>query len=312
MKKKMVMLLLASVMLTGAAGCSSAASTAASSAASQPSTTAAETIAQTASASSASSAAASDSDLPDDLNALFQMENDIFAAHQTLWDKVFASMDKATAPSAEDYAGLLASVIDAIKSDLTEEDLDTLNSDVEQIRKIEEKMTQVQAAENADSTATAITEGTKFPSFSGTDFDGAEISDSFFSENTVTVLNFWFNGCVPCVDELPVLNQLSEDLKAKGGALAGINTETFDNNTDAIATAKELLSSQGASYRNIVLPSDSEAGKYASGIMAFPTTIVVDRNGNIVGDPIVGSLEDESNMKKLTDTVDSVIAADQK
>ena len=315
MKKKMVMLLLVSTMIAGAYGCSSS-NAKESTGAAAATTAAAETTASAAESSeadeTASAASADSSELPDDLNELFQMENDIFAEHNALWEKVFASMDKATAPVADDYASLLAATVDAIKDELSEEDLATLNADVEQIRKIEDKMTEVQMAGSDDTAASDAADVEKFPAFEGTDFDGNAVSDSIFSEHAVTLVNFWFNECSPCIEELPTLNELNETLKEKGGTLIGINTEVFDNNEDAIATAKELLATQGASYTNLILSSDSEAGKYASGIMSFPTTLIIDRNGNIVGDPIIGNLNGGDNMQNLMDRIDAVIAADQK
>ncbi len=213
---------------------------------------------------------------------------------------------------ADDYASFLAATIDAIKEELSEEDLATLNADVEQIRKIEDKMTEVQSTDSDTIFGSDISAGEKFPAFEGTDFDGNTISDSIFSEHAVTLVNFWFNECSPCVEELPTLSELNKTLQEKGGTLIGINTEVFDNNEDAIAAAKELLATQGASYTNLILSSDSEAGKYASGIMSFPTTLIIDRNGNIVGDPIIGNLNGGDNLQNLMDRIDAVIAADQK
>ena len=308
MKKKMVMLLLVSTMIAGAYGCSSTAKK--STGAAAETTVATETTA--AAITDSSAASADSSDLPDDLNELFQMENDIFAEHNTLWEKVFASMDKATPPADDNYASFLAATIDAIKEELSEEDLATLNADIEQIRKIEDKMTEVQSTDSDTSFGSAISDGEKFPAFEGTDFDGNTISDSIFSEHAVTLVNFWFNECSPCVEELPTLSELNKTLQEKGGTLIGINTEVFDNNEEAIATAKDLLATQGASYTNLILSSDSEAGKYASGIMSFPTTLIIDRNGNIVGDPIIGNLNGGDNLQNLMDRIDAVIAADQK
>ncbi len=58
-------------------------------------------------------------------------------------------------------------------------------------------------------------------------------------------LNFWFNGCSPCVQELPELNKLNEELKEKGGQVIGINTDSLDGNEDGIAEAKSILEKQG-------------------------------------------------------------------
>ena len=126
----------------------------------------------------------------------------------------------------------------------------------------------------------------------------------------MTVVNFWFTGCKPCVAELSKLNELNDAIKSMGGEVVGINTETFDANKDAIKEAASILESQGAKYRNLSIDSDSAAGKYASNIMAFPTTILVDRNGNIVGEPMLGGIDNQDNYDTLMKQIQSVIDAD--
>ena len=88
------------------------------------------------------------------------------------------------------------------------------------------------------------------------------------------------------------------------------NTETFNGIKTAIKEASAILESQGAKYRNLSIDSSSNAGKYASDIMAFPTTILVDRNGNIVGDPMLGGIDNKDNYDTLMKQIKSVIAAD--
>ena len=142
------------------------------------------------------------------------------------------------------------------------------------------------------------------------DLNGNAVDGSLFSNNAVTVINFWFNGCKPCVAELSKLNELNDTIQSMGGEVIGINTETFDGNETAIKEASSILESQGAKYRNFSIDSNSDAGKYASDIMAFPTTILVDRNGNIVGDPMLGGIDDQANYDALMKQIQSVIDAD--
>ena len=101
------------------------------------------------------------------------------------------------------------------------------------------------------------------------------------------------------------------ELKEKGGQVIGINTDSLDGNEDGIAEAKSILEKQGAKYTNLSLDSNSEAGKYATGIMAFPTTIVLDRNGNIIGEPIMGGIDNDEAYKQLMKTIDQILAADK-
>ena len=138
------------------------------------------------------------------------------------------------------------------------------------------------------------------------------VKDKFTEDElkTLTVVNFWFSGCKPCVAELGDLNALNETLKKQGGALIGINVDTLDGNADAISTAKSLLESKGASYQNIYFPSDSAAGDFAGDIMAFPTTYVIDRSGAIVGEAMLGGIDNEDNMAALQKLIDQALAND--
>ena len=104
---------------------------------------------------------------------------------------------------------------------------------------------------------------------------------------------------------------MAEELKEKGGQVIGINTDSLDGNEDGIAEAKSILEKQGAKYTNLSLDSNSEAGKYATSIMAFPTTIVLDRNGNIIGEPIMGGIDNDESYKQLMKTINQILAADK-
>ena len=247
------------------------------------------------------------------LDDLYQQENQIFADHSEVWDKVFGMMSKTNADSDSAYADFLTATVEENKSSFTEDELKTLESDIETIRGIEEQISKLEeelATTGSADTEDAADEDTPFKDLSGTDFDGNKVDGSLFSNNAVTVLNFWFTGCKPCVAELSKLNEMNEAIKSMGGEVVGINTETFDSNESAIEDAKKVLESQGATYRNLSIAYDSNAGKYASEIMAFPTTILVDRNGKIVGDPMLGGIDDPDNYDTLMSQIQSVIDAD--
>ena len=247
------------------------------------------------------------------LDDLYQQENQIFADHADVWNKVFGMMNKSTADPSGNYADLLADTVEANKDSFSEDELKTLTDDMETIRKIEEQIAELeQGTTAADPTAPENNSeaDSPFRNFSGQDLDGNSVDESLFSGNAVTVVNFWFTGCKPCVAELSKLDELNNTLKAMGGEVIGINTETFDGNEAAIKEAAAVLESQGAKYRNISIDSASDAGKYASDIMAFPTTILVDRNGNIVGDPILGGIDNQDNYDSLMQQIQSVIDAD--
>ena len=259
---------------------------------------------------------------------LMQKENDILAANSDLWNKVFLSANK-NSPMIEDgtnYGDFLLATIESAKDGFSADELKTLKAGAEQIKEIEGKLTILEQkypgcgtapgtgdsviAEEAGMTASG-SDLMKFPSFQGKDLNGNDVDSSkLFAGNSVTVVNFWFSGCKPCVAELGDLNALNETLKKQGGAVVGINVDTLDGNADAISTAKNLLESKGASYQNIYFPSDSAAGDFAGDIMAFPTTYVIDRSGAIVGEAMLGGIDNEDNMAALQKLIDQALAAD--
>ena len=247
------------------------------------------------------------------LDDLYQQENQIFADHEEVWNKVFGMMNKSTADPSGNYADYLADTVDSNKDSFSEDELKTLTDDIETIRKIEEQIAELEndttTSEDTDAENNSE-DASPFRDFSGQDYDGNTVDESLFSNNAVTVVNFWFTGCKPCVAELSKLNELNDAIKSMGGEVVGINTETFDGNQDAIKEAAAVLESQGAKYRNLSIDSASAAGKYASDIMAFPTTILVDRNGNIVGEPMLGGIDNQENYDTLMKQIQSVIDAD--
>ena len=247
------------------------------------------------------------------LNDLYQQENQLFADHEDVWNKVFGMMSKGSADPDGNYADFLSDTIEANKASFTEDELKILTDDNETIRKIEEQIAEIEK-ENTSSGDTDQNNNSEaaapFKNFSGQDFDGNSVDESLFSGNSVTVINFWFTGCKPCVAELSTLNELNNAISPMGGEVVGINTETFDGNEAAMKEAAAILESQGATYRNLSIDSASDAGKYASGIMAFPTTILVDRNGNIVGEPLLGGIDNPDSYDALMKQIQSVIDAD--
>ena len=264
--------------------------------------------------SSSTTETGSTDELNKKLDDLYQQENQLFADHKDAWDKVFGLMSKDSSGDAmsENYADFLASTVESNKDSFSEEEYETLSKDIETIRGIEEEIAKLEkesaASESSDNASSKSDESTGvFKGFKGKDLDGNDVDDSLFAKNKVTVVNFWFSGCKPCVGELSKLNELNEKLKEMGGEVVGINTDTLDNNEAGIKEAKEILKAQGASYKNLTFDSNSTVGKYAGNIMAFPTTVLVDKDGNIVGEPFMGGIDDQSNYDQLMKQIQSVL-----
>ena len=264
--------------------------------------------------SSSTTETGSTDELNEKLNDLYQQENQLFADHKDAWDKAFGLMSKSTAVDAknENYADVLANTVESNKDSFSEEEYETLSKDIETIRGIEEEIAKLEkeiaASESSDSSSSKSDESTGvFQGFKGKDLDGNDVDDSLFAKNKVTVVNFWFSGCKPCVEELSKLNELNETLKEMGGEVVGINTDTLDNNEAGIKEAKEILKAQGVSYKNLTFDSNSTVGKYYGNIMTFPTTVLVDKDGNIVGEPFMGGIDNQSNYDQLMKQIQSVL-----
>ena len=260
--------------------------------------------------------------------ALMDQENAILMENQSLWEKVFLSADKGMTmqEDGKNYGDFLLDTIESAKDKFTADELKLLRQGGEKIREIERTLTAIEAkfpeaAPKAPGNGDSIpadsptTPGNgdkmqKFPAFEGKDLNGSPVkSDDLFSKNAVTVMNFWFTTCNPCVGELADLEALNKDLAAKGGAVVGINSFTLDGDKTAIAEAKDILAKKGVTYSNLWFASDSEAGKFTAGLYSFPTTYVVDKNGNIVGQPIVGGITAPDQAKKLNELIDQALAS---
>ena len=247
--------------------------------------------------------------------SLMDRENEILAENTELWEKVFLAADKGMTmqEDGKNYGDFLLDTIESAKDQFSDEEYALLKKSAQEISEIENKLTELenQYPEILNEETDANGDVQKFPSFEGKDLDGNEVkSDELFSANAVTVVNFWFTTCSPCVGELGELDALNKELADKGGALIGVNAFTLDGDETAIADAKDVLAKKGATYQNVYFDSSSPAGAFTANIFAFPTTYVVDRNGNIVGEPIVGAITEKNQAETLQSLIDQAIAAD--
>ena len=270
---------------------------------------------------------------------LLERENALLSENAELWEKLFMAADKGMTmqEDGKNYGDFLLKTIEDAKEEFSDEEYEWLKESATEISNIENKLTELeekypeimQKSMDGDMSMPAgddmsmpsdqsgadkmAEQGSmqKFPAFEGKDLDGNTVkSDELFSANAVTVVNFWFTTCNPCVGELSELDALNKELAKKGGALIGVNTFTLDGDEAAISEAKDVLAKKGVTYQNVYFASDGEAGKFTANIFAYPTTYVVDRNGNIVGDPIVGAITEKEQAETLQKLIDQALAAD--
>ena len=261
---------------------------------------------------------------------LLEQENAILSENTELWEKVYMEADKGMAmiEDGKNYGDFLLDTVEAAKEQFTDKEYEWLKESTTEISNIENKLTELekkypeimQKSMDGDMSMPAGSDTSnppddgsmqKFPAFEGKDLDGNTVkSEELFSGNAVTVVNFWFTTCNPCVGELAELDALNKELAEKGGSLIGVNTFTLDGDKAAIADAKDVLMKKGATYQNVYFDSDGEAGKFTTNIFAYPTTYVVDRSGNIVGEPIVGAVTGKAQAEALQAQIDKALAAD--
>ena len=261
---------------------------------------------------------------------LLERENALLSENAELWEKLFMAADKGMTmqEDGKNYGDFLLKTIEDAKEEFSDEEYEWLKESATEISNIENKLTEleekypeiIQKSMDGDmsmpagsDTSTPPDDGSmqKFPAFEGKDLDGNTVkSDELFSANAVTVVNFWFTTCNPCVGELAELDALNKELAEKGGSLIGVNTFTLDGDEAAISEAKDVLAKKGATYQNVYFDSDGEAGKFTTNIFAYPTTYVVDRSGNIVGEPIVGAITEKKQAETLQKLIEQALAAD--
>ena len=279
---------------------------------------------------------------------LMAQENALLSENTELWEKVFMAADKGMTmqEDGKNYGDFLLDTVEAAKEQFTDKEYEWLKESATEISNIENKLTELEEKypeimqksmdgdmsmpagddmsmpsdqsgtgkmDNQSGADKMAEQGSmqKFPAFEGKDLDGNAVkSDELFSGNAVTVVNFWFTTCNPCVGELAELDALNEELAEKGGSLIGVNTFTLDGDEAAISEAKDVLAKKGATYQNVYFDSDGEAGKFTTNIFAYPTTYVVDRSGNIVGEPIVGAITEKKQAETLQKLIEQALAAD--
>ena len=262
---------------------------------------------------------------------LMAQEKALLSEKTELWEKVFMAADKGMTmqEDGKNYGNFLLKTIEDAKEEFSDEEYAWLKETATEISNIENKLTALeekypeimQKSMDGDMSMPSDQNGAgkmadqgsmqKFPAFEGKDLDGNTVkSDELFSGNAVTVVNFWFTTCNPCVGGLAELDALNKELAEKGGALIGVNTFTLDGDKAAIADAKDVLAKKGATYQNIYFGSGGDAGKFVENVFAYPTTYVVDRNGNIVGEPIVGAVTGKTQAEALQAQIDKALAAD--
>jgi cytochrome c biogenesis protein CcmG/thiol:disulfide interchange protein DsbE len=89
----------------------------------------------------------------------------------------------------------------------------------------------------------------------------------------VVVLNFWASWCEPCREESPLLQRWHERLEGRGATVLGVDA------LDEIGHARAFIDEYGLTYP--MLRDGDGSTREPFGILGFPETFVIDREGRI-------------------------------
>lgn len=166
---------------------------------------------------------------------------------------------------------------------LNEQDAKNYQSVLEYLPTIKKDL-QLTAVDLSSETTTV---GDTMPDFKTVDLEGNEVTKEFFKNKQLTVVNFWGTFCGPCISEMPELEELYQKYSDKVQFLGIVGDIQGTDDTKHIELAKTIIEKAGVTFPSLI-PNDTFKGQL-QGIIGFPTTIFVDMEGNIIGEPIVGS-----------------------
>ena len=139
----------------------------------------------------------------------------------------------------------------------------------------------------------ALVSRTAFPEFDEVDMEGTAVTSEIFADYDATIVNFWNNGCGSCIAEMPELEELYQDFRERNINLIGVGTDSGESE-EQLATAREILAEKGVTYTNISPDPEGDFYKdFIADIFTYPTTYIVDREGNIIGADITGNVKDQ-------------------
>ena len=127
--------------------------------------------------------------------------------------------------------------------------------------------------------------------FKTQDIDGKAFTDADFAKNKLTMVNVFATWCTACIQEIPDLEKLNEEMKDKGVGVVGVVMDTHEDGKDipdALDKAKAIQSKLKTTYP-FLKPDDKLMNGRLQGIQALPETFFVDSKGNIVGETYTGA-----------------------
>ncbi|MEG1525027.1 MAG: TlpA disulfide reductase family protein [Clostridia bacterium] len=171
----------------------------------------------------------------------------------------------------------------------------------------------IQPSAETDDLASADLEKTPIGSFVTEDADGNEITEAVFANAELTMLNVWATFCGYCIDEMPILDQLAGEYADQGFQVIGLIGDVGDRQggytADEMASVADIAKKAGANYPTM-MPTEDMIESVLWNVRAYPTTMFVDRTGNILGKVVIGVRDENAWRDMIESYLESVAQQD--
>ena len=167
-----------------------------------------------------------------------------------------------------------------------------LTDEIENIKTTLGEMTPFNGQSAFEQPQTATSDADNVGTFETTDIDGNTYTEKVFSDYDLTLVNAFTTWCSPCVNEMPELEELYQEMKDQGVGVVGMVLDSVSEDgppDDSIVQKAQLLKEKTGVTYPLLIPDKGFLNGRISGLQSFPESFFVDKDGNIVGDPIMGS-----------------------
>lgn len=167
-----------------------------------------------------------------------------------------------------------------------------LTDEIENIKTTLGEMTPFNGQSAFEQPQTATSNADNVGTFETTDIDGNTYTEKVFSDYDLTLVNAFTTWCSPCVNEMPELEELYQEMKDQGVGVVGMVVDSVSEDgtpDDSIVQKAQLLKEKTGVTYPLLIPDKGFLNGRISGLQSFPESFFVDKDGNIVSDPIMGS-----------------------
>ena len=167
-----------------------------------------------------------------------------------------------------------------------------LTNEIENIKTTLDEMMPFNGQSAFEQPQTATSDADNVGTFETTDIDGNTYTEKVFSDYDLTLVNAFTTWCSPCVNEMPELEELYQEMKDQGVGVVGMVLDSVSEDgtpDDSIVQKAQLLKEKTGVTYPLLIPDKGFLNGRISGLQSFPESFFVDKDGNIVSDPIMGS-----------------------